>query len=224
MKIILLFLLTLSTLFAGIGEVTAVKGEAQLLRSEVSLAIDKGAIVEVKDLLQTEARSKVQVILHDETVITIGPKSKYLFEAYNDEQNPNAIMELQQGFFKVVTGKIGKIAPQRFKIKTKAATIGVRGTQFMASVHEDSEKIGCSRGALVVETEQTTFELPAGRMLVYENHVWTMYELDYSDFTPVLSRTAAPKQSPLKKETALMPDTQIDETIQGQMTDKPHFN
>jgi len=224
MKILLLIMLTLSTLFAAIGEITAVKGEAQLQRDATVLPAEKGTPLEEKDLLETQKRSKVQVILNDETVITIGPESSYLFESYQDQAEPKVLMQLQHGFFKIVTGKIGKIAPQRFKVKTKAATIGIRGTQFMASVQEDRESIACSRGALVVETEKTTFELPAGMMLVYQNSRWSMHEIDSSSFEPIImQQSAAPqKKTALEQTTQHLPDFRDSYTPLEQQIDKVH--
>ncbi len=222
MKILLLWTLAIATLFGSIGEVTALKGESQLHRDTVVIEAAVGTEIEEQDLVQTSARSKVQIILDDETIITIGPKSEYLFERYDNSQNPEVIMHLKEGVFKIITGKIGKVAPHRFKIKTNSAVIGIRGTQFMASVSGDNEKIGCSKGALVVETEQTTFELPAGRMLVYENGVWTMYELDRSSFSPVLAATKSMKKAPLKELSERLPSIQESTVIQEQVTDGVH--
>jgi len=222
MKIILLILLTLSTLFGAIGKVTALKGEAQLQRLEQVLPVDKGTPVEIMDLLETERASKVQVILNDETVITIGPTSSYYFEAYEDKSDTHVMMELKHGFFKIVTGKIGKIAPERFKVKTKAATIGIRGTQFMASVAEERETIACSKGALVVETETKTFELPAGMMLVYEDHSWSMYELDTATFEPLLTQGSPITKTPLEQSREFLPDFSQSYTPLEQQIDKEH--
>ena len=224
MKILLLIMMTLSTLFAAIGEITAVQGEAQLQREASILPAKKGTSLEEKDLLETQKRSKVQVILNDETVITIGPQSSYLFETYQDQAEPKVLMQLQHGFFKIVTGKIGKIAPERFKVKTQAATIGIRGTQFMASVQENRESIACSRGALVVETEKTTFDLPAGMMLVYQNSRWSMHEIDPGSFEPIMmqQRVAPQEKTALEQTTQHLPDFRESYTPLEQQIDKKH--
>jgi len=132
------------------------------------------------------------------------------------------MMELKHGFFKIVTGKIGKIAPERFKVKTKAATIGIRGTQFMASVQDEHETIACSKGALVVETQTKTFELPAGMMLVYEDHKWSMYELDTETFAPVLTQGTPTTKTPLEQSREFLPDYSQSYTPLEQQIDKVH--
>ena len=226
MKILLLIMMTLSTLFAAIGEITAVQGEAQLQREATVLPAKKGTSLEEKDLLETQKHSKVQGILKDDTVITIGPQSSYFFETYQDQAEPKVLMRLQHGFFKIITGKIGKIAPERFKVKTEVATIGIRGTQFMASVQEGQESIACSRGALVVETEKTTFELPAGMMLVYQNSRWSMHEIDPGNFEPIMmQQSVAPqKKTALEQTTQHLPDFRESYTPLEQQIDKEHYD
>ena len=143
MKPILIFFLLVSTLSATIGEVTATKGAVSLIRKGFSHSVSVGLELLQKDLILTKERSKAQVILNDDTIITIGPNSSYHFLEYIETKDPEVLMQIDRGFFKVVTGKIGKIAPQRFKIKTRAASIGIRGTQFMAHVEADNEEIAC---------------------------------------------------------------------------------
>ena len=186
MKTVFLLLTAISTLLANIGEVTALSGSAQLLRQAETIEVSRGAEVNEKDLLKTESRSKVQVVLKDDTVITIGPDSEYLFERFQESGNAEVLMQLKRGFFKTVTGKIGEIAPQRFKIKTKAATIGIRGTQFMAYVQDDEEKIGCIQGEIIVWTVDDEYIVPAGKMLIYKDKRWFMKKMEMQDFAPVM--------------------------------------
>jgi len=186
MKIILLLSMMLSTLLAGIGQITTLKGNAELTRQTQDLEVIKGMQLENRDLLRTLKSSKVQAVLNDDTVITIGPNSQYSFEQFKDGNNPKVEMRLDRGFFKAVTGKIGEIAPQRFKIKTKAATIGIRGTQFMAFVSDEEERIGCIQGTIIVWTDEGEFIVKAGEMLWYKEKRWRRTTIDIYAFEPVM--------------------------------------
>jgi len=183
-----------ATLLASIGEVTTIKGEAKITRQTSLLNVTKGQKIEENDLLNTAAASKAQVILDDDTVITIGPKSEYLFERFDDGPEPQVEMQLHHGFFKTVTGKIGKIAPQRFKIKTRAATIGIRGTQFMAYVGDKEEKIGCIQGTIIVWTEEGEFIVSAGEMIYYKDRHWHRQLMEIESFEPVMVGMSADKE------------------------------
>ena len=185
MKFIFIFFTLIANLLANIGEVTALQGSATLLRESNELTLSKGFSLDNDDTINTAAKSKVQVILNDDTVITIGPNSQYHFEKVNTK-TPEATMQLKRGFFKTVTGKIGKIAPERFKIKTKAATIGIRGTQFMAYVSEDDEQIACIQGKIVVQTAEQKYEILAGNMISYKNGTWRVEPINMEAFSPVL--------------------------------------
>jgi hypothetical protein len=174
------------TLLASIGQVTALQGTAELSRNAKQFEVTKGMMIEINDHLKTQERSKTQIILNDETIITVGPNSDYFFEDFQEGSDPKVMMRLQHGFFKAVTGKIGKIAPQRFKIKTKAATIGIRGTQFMASVQNDEEKIGCIQGVIIVWTKDGEYTIEAGKMIIYKEKKWQIYAMDMKNFAPVM--------------------------------------
>jgi len=204
MKIFLLLLMTLSTLLAGIGQITTLKGVAEVTRQSQALEVFKGIQLENRDLLKTHESSKVQAILNDDTVITIGPNSQYLFEQFEDGSNPKIEMRLDRGFFKAVTGKIGKIAPQRFKIKTKAATIGIRGTQFMAFVSDEEERIGCIQGTIIVWTDEGEFIVKAGEMIWYKEKHWRRTVIDLYAFEPVMVGMSSDKDRQFNK-TLLLP-------------------
>lgn len=213
MKSMIIFFLLISTLYAGIGKVTALKGGVSLTRKGFSHSVKIGLELLRKDLISTKERSKAQVILNDDTVITIGPNSSYHFLEYAEKKDPEVLMQIDHGFFKAVTGKIGKIAPQRFRIKTRAATIGVRGTQFMAHVETDSEQIACVYGTIVVTTFDKVFVVASGKMLVYQSGEWYIQAIDYHQFTPV---TLADNPLAEDTRTSYFINVNADETTEEQ--------
>ncbi len=165
---ILLLLLTLGALaYSSIGNVGVLKGSATVTRSSATLDITNGMALEVSDKITTESKSRLQIILKDDTVVTIGPNSTFVFDAYNYGGKENSVvkMRIDRGFFRSVTGKIGKIAPERFKVKTSSATIGIRGTDFSALVAEQKEVITCYKGGIDVSIGMTDIAVDAGMML-----------------------------------------------------------
>ncbi len=219
MRLIVLFLSLSMTLLASIGQVTALQGEAELTRKSEQLNVTKGMQIEINDNLTTQKHSKTQVILNDETIITIGPSSSYFFQIFQDDNDPEVMMQLQHGFFKVITGKIGKVAPQRFKIKTKAATIGIRGTQFMASVQNDEEKIGCIQGVIVVSTKDSEYTIKSGKMIIYKEKKWQIYDMQMKDFAPVMIGMPLNDQSHRFYTQHLLPTIETGYIFQEQILD-----
>lgn len=165
---VLYFILALSTfVWSNIGNVAALKGDANILRQGKTLTVKSGMALEVKDKIITSSKARVQVILKDDTVVTIGPDSSFVFDAYQlgTKENTQLAMRINRGFFRSVTGKIGKIAPERFKVKTVSATIGIRGTDFSALVLENKEIISCYRGKITALIDNVSHSVDAGMEL-----------------------------------------------------------
>ena len=166
MRSLLLLLLLILTLSANIGKVSATRGDVLIQRDVDELKVSRGMLVKEKDIVITKKLSRVQIVLNDRTVIMIGPKSKFSFDTYSAEKdNAEAKMKIHHGIFKAITGEIGKIAPQRFKIKTKTSTIGIRGTHFMGIIEDELEKIACIKGELVIRVDGKSYSVLAGNML-----------------------------------------------------------
>ena len=200
MKIFLLLAFLSNMLLASIGTVAAMRGKAEVINESGVKALSIGSQILQKDTIKTQAATKVQVILNDDTVVTIGPNSSYSFEEYGDEKDPHVSMRLNHGMFKAITGRIGKIAPNRFKVKTKSATIGIRGTHFMAVQVGDIEKIGCIKGAIVVTTPSGNFEVPLGNMVVLDKGTWSVKPIEIKVFNKVLSSSNEAKNSSAKDD------------------------
>jgi hypothetical protein len=188
MKILSLLIFIFLTLSANIGSVGAYRGSAKLIRQGESLDISSGMILKQHDTIVTKTETKVQLIMKDETIITIGPSSYFKIDSYSFENSKKNTLnvQLKHGFFRAITGKIGKIAPERFKIRTKSATIGIRGTDFGAYVGEQSEYIGCFNGKIDVLTKDKTFEVDKSMMVMLEDNIWKKIALDIDKFRAVL--------------------------------------
>ena len=165
MKIFLLLLLKLS-LFASIGNVMAIKGSADIKHGSVTIKAKNGMAIEEGDSIKTSKKSRVQVMLQDETVVTIGASSLFKFEEYlyDGSKKSQLTMRANRGFFRSVTGKIGKLAPERFKVKTASATIGIRGTDFSGEILGDREVFKCYSGAITIEFDGGSQDIDAGMM------------------------------------------------------------
>jgi hypothetical protein len=182
MRLILLLTITFLLGWGKIGTVSGLRGDVMLQRGGEVLKAAVGSSIDAHDKIVTQARSKVQIMLIDQTVITVGPSSEFSFDKYSYPDDPEAKMSAKRGFFKAVTGKIGKIAPKRFSIKTQSATIGIRGTHFMGYISDTREKIGCLKGEIVVTTPDGEFTVEPGQMLQFDQGRWEVKPLDTQSF------------------------------------------
>ncbi|HNR94102.1 MAG TPA: FecR domain-containing protein [Kiritimatiellia bacterium] len=92
-----------------------------------------GSAVFQNDIIKTGPQSKVQLMFTDDTLFAQGAESEahlteYIFTP--DQKSENAMgMKLGLGMFRVITGKITDLNPDRFRVKTGRATIGIRGCE-----------------------------------------------------------------------------------------------
>ncbi|WP_024850156.1 FecR domain-containing protein [Hydrogenovibrio kuenenii] len=156
--------------FAAIGKVAAVRGDAHFLRDNQLLVMKVGDAVEEKDQIKTGVNTKVQIVFSDRTIVTIGKNTDFSIPqyVYGNAATSKAQFNLAKGVFKSISGKIGKLAPQRFKIKTKTSTIGIRGTTYIVRVIGSETSLATLNGATYMELNSgKTYDVPAGKELVY---------------------------------------------------------
>lgn len=139
-KILIFLLLSVVFVFANVGKITAVKGTVFVERSTGKETPKSGFILKLNDKIVTQGKSKALVLFNDKTSITVGKDSVLsVNEFVMDEakpENTKAQFGFGKGVFRTITGKIGKINPKGFKIKTKSASIGIRGTTLDTSVKQ----------------------------------------------------------------------------------------
>ncbi len=147
----LIFLLFSSGLWAAVGKVTALKGSADLLRDNTKTEIHTGTVLQPHDRIITHQATRLQILFEDKTVISLGQNSDFRIDEYlYNSRQVAAKFSIKQGLFKSITGKIGKIAPKRFRIKTANATIGVRGTTIIGETTPGVDIIACTSGQISV--------------------------------------------------------------------------
>lgn len=168
---ILMCLILSTQVWASIGTVSLLKGEATANRNHQTIALANGATLEEHDLITTHANSQMQLTFEDKTVITLGSESVLDIKEYlNDTQNPKAKFKFTQGTFKTITGQIGKKAPENFNLETKTATIGIRGTTVVGQIGSNGgngiaplpDLIGCSSGQIIVSNPSGSVILTQG--------------------------------------------------------------
>ncbi|MFA6192354.1 MAG: FecR family protein [Sulfurimonas sp.] len=153
-KIILSLMLLNSVVLANsVATITSLQGSASIIHEAKSVQATLGATLSEKDTLKTEDKSKVQLIFNDETIITIGKNSNFSINEYlyDDNKAPSAKFGLLNGAMRTITGKIGKIAPDKFSVQTRTTTIGIRGTNFTVLVQPNGvNMVYCTLGEISV--------------------------------------------------------------------------
>lgn len=92
--------------------------------------------VESGDTLVSEKNTYAQVKFIDNSQVTLRPGTTFKIEKFAyDADKPDAdkaSFDLVKGGLRSVTGALGKRNKEKFELKTPSATIGIRGTTFIA--------------------------------------------------------------------------------------------
>ena len=152
MKKYLLLLVLPILMYANVGKITVLKGDVKIQRVDKTIQAKSGSTLEKNDFIKTSKDGKVQIVFTDKTVFTIGKNSTldiadYLYDESQPKKN-KAKFNVLKGAFSSITGRIGKLNKSKFKLRTKSASIGIRGTIIKAN----QEVIMCTEGAISVTT------------------------------------------------------------------------
>jgi len=123
-----------------VGRVKTVKGTVYVERAgrrELALV---GTGVRQADIVVTGPDGAVGITLADDTLLSAGPNSVLAIERFVYEANQPGSLEaaLSKGTLAVVSGRIAKQAPDAMRVKTPAAILGVRGTEFVVRASDGS--------------------------------------------------------------------------------------
>ncbi|MBF0193376.1 MAG: FecR domain-containing protein [Magnetococcales bacterium] len=137
-------------------------------------ALMKGSEIKSGESVHTQSDGVIQMRFSDGGIIAVYGDSQFNINEYrffDDVDKPNrAWFGFQQGMIRSITGKIGKIQKQNFLIKTPLATIGIRGTEFLAEMkvkrsNQNTDSTGLTisviRGAISLDNQ-------AGHLTVFE--------------------------------------------------------
>lgn len=168
--IILLLLFSLTFLNAQIARVLALNGEVLIQRGNEFIPAELKYAIEEFDTIKTKNNSRIQLLFKDNTMISVGKNSSFSIEEYLYEvgKKPKASFNFGIGTFKTITGKIGKINPRGFKLKSKTASMGIRGTIVGLILTNKEELYLVPEGKIELKIGTKTIILSEGQMYTYQ--------------------------------------------------------
>ena len=137
-KILLISIFPLTVWGAPIGDITEQTGVGSLTRAQNELVATVGADVELYDTLNT-GNGRIAVEFADEAELRLTEHSRVLIDEVIYDPDPSKskmVMKFAMGTARFTSGKLGMINRANIRIETPTATIGIRGTDFTATVDE----------------------------------------------------------------------------------------
>lgn len=135
---LLLLLLGLQAYAAQVaGTVTDLSGPLLAKKADGTVKVlAQKSLVEQGDLLVTEKETYARIKFLDNSEVTLRPGTQFKIDSFAFEQdkpqNDSALFSLLKGGLRAVSGAVGKRSRERTGLNTPAATIGIRGTTYVA--------------------------------------------------------------------------------------------
>ena len=117
---------------AGIGDITNQKNEK----------LETGSKIYFGDTIIVKAQSTAQILLLDETALTIGEKSELTIDdfVYDAKSKVGKIVSnIKIGTVRIITGEISNQNPDNLEVNIPTGSIGARGTEFVVVTESDKK-------------------------------------------------------------------------------------
>lgn len=125
-----------------VGQIKVAKGTVHIERDGSRLPAAVGMPIRQSDTVITGADGSAGVTFSDNSLLSTGPNSVLVVDQYRFDSTTHAgkfDASLKKGTLAVVSGKIVKQSPGAMRVRTPAAIMGVRGTDFLVQVDEPAK-------------------------------------------------------------------------------------
>lgn len=177
--------LPMSVSAAAAGKVEFASGGAGVQSADGdSKVLAKGMDINVGDTILTGS-GRVQVKFSDGGYMSFQPNTQFKVEDYNfngkQDGTEKGFFRLIKGGLRAVTGLVGRENRPAYRVATPVATIGIRGSYFLAEFNEKL-KTHCGHGSIYVFNEQgdiilfegQSAEVEAGGVPAYSDEELTL--------------------------------------------------
>ncbi len=139
---VLLACLLLGDLARGqevVGVVTRIQREASVTSGDTTRSLSSSERLSLNDVVRTSQGSRLEIEFLDETRLTLGENAELTLDRYvfNPAAGVGAISVSVTGAFRFLSGQLSKLASSDASVRTRIATIGVRGTEFWGGPIDD---------------------------------------------------------------------------------------
>ena len=117
---------------AGIGDIINQKNEK----------LETGSKIYFGDTIIVKAQSNAQILLLDETALTVGEQSELTIDdfVYDPKSKVGKIVSnIKIGTVRIITGEISNQNPDNLKVNIPTGSVGARGTEFVVVTESDKK-------------------------------------------------------------------------------------
>ena len=167
-----MFLATISaafpvTAYCAAGRVDFAVGNVESVTSTGTRhPLSKGAEINAGETISTAAGARAQVRFADGGFISLQPNTQFRVDEFNYKNKTDGeekgFFSLLKGGFRAITGAIGHVNKNTYRVRTPAATLGIRGTGYNMALRDDGLFVNVGEGAISLSNNAGLLVVTAG--------------------------------------------------------------
>jgi hypothetical protein len=117
--------------------VKKIGGSATVVRQGQPIPATNGLEILENDTLRTGPNGSIGIVFNDDTFLSLGPESILVIDEFvfaPKQGKFSIVIRMLKGTAAYLSGIISKVSPESVHFKTPTASIGIRGTKFVAKV------------------------------------------------------------------------------------------
>jgi len=122
---------------APVAIVKNISGSATVARQGQTITATNGMEIWENDTLRTGGNGSIGIVFKDDTFLSLGPGSVLIIDEFvfaPKQGKFSIVVRMLKGTAAYLSGLISKLSPDSAHFKTPTASIGIRGTKFVARV------------------------------------------------------------------------------------------
>lgn len=128
--------------------------------------LNKGAEINAGETISTATGARAQVRFADGGFISLQPNTQFRVDEFNYKNKVDGeekgFFSLLKGGFRAVTGVIGHVNKETYRVRTPAATLGIRGTGYNMALRDDGLFVNVGEGAISLNNKGGLLVVTAG--------------------------------------------------------------
>src|SRR6266702_4815295 len=168
--------LVLAAVFACVSQLALAQGESAKTDAAAGRTIAGKVVLVEGDSIVTGDGGEVHFDMEDGGYIGVRPNTRMRIANYKAEGGPDdqSVISLLQGSFRSITGWIGRLGGDHYRIVTRTVTIGVRGTEHEPHVIPEGGTAGEPGTYDRVHNGETVMHKPKGTVNIRANQAGFM--------------------------------------------------
>jgi hypothetical protein len=122
-----------------VGRIKVLTSPATVTSGSQVVQAEVGTPLHANDVVETGEGGAVGLSFKDDTLISLGPKSKLTIDEFvftPAEEKYSFATKMARGTMYYVSGTMAKLAPDKVSVATPVGTIGIRGTRFLVKLDD----------------------------------------------------------------------------------------